>query len=98
MLRNLLHIPPRRQIGPTLKGLFSPCSAPIRVTGSARIGNFILLGYCGRNETKCVAADEIIRKGLLDPGHVAGKAIVPRATGLMMRMGLDALSVVRAVG
>ena len=55
----------------------------------ARIWNFVLLRGGGRDEVEGVAANEIVGKGLLDFGHVAGQAIVTGAVALVMRMGFQ---------
>lgn len=56
------------------------------MAGGAGVRNFVLLREGGRNEFEGVAADEIVRQGLFDLGHVAGQTIV--ACALILVMGV----------
>jgi hypothetical protein len=59
------------------------------MTGSARIGNFVLVGHRGINKVKRVGAHFAVGDGGFHLGHMASDALAPSRTGFVVGMKLE---------
>ena len=81
---------PRRTLVPVPHSVVGPRRSLIRMTRSAWIGNFVLLGHCRGDEPESVRVNHRIGRAFrFNRGHVAVDALTACASSPVVRMFLD---------